>query len=110
MVLENEIKTLERQLDDLTSFGQIMNPREVGCILALKKIKVAIETLGDLCVDYCECCDSFYDNSEVAFCEECCVGCQGKEYDDIDYYCNDCRTEINAEIDERNAIMRGDYI
>ena len=95
MVLENEIRRLERQINDLT---------------ALNRIKSAIGTLEDLCVGYCECCNSFYDNSDVNFCEECCVGCQGKDHSDIAYYCNDCREEINGAVEEMNAIIRGDYI
>ena len=99
MVLENEIRRLERQINDLTAL-----------FVTWDRIKSAIDTLEDLCVGYCECCNSFYDNSDVNFCEECCVGCQGKDHSDIAYYCDDCREEINGAVEEMNAIIRGDYI
>tara|TARA_R110000824_G_scaffold375944_3_gene566984 strand:+ start:1310 stop:1636 length:327 start_codon:yes stop_codon:yes gene_type:complete len=108
MVLENEIGTIERQLAAL--LGPFAFLPENRCILALSVIKEALGSLSDLCVSHCNCCNMFYNNSEMNFCEECCVGCQGKEHDNINYYCSECRAEIGGARAEMDAVIRGDYI
>ena len=81
----------------------------LGEIGSLKDMMKEVAVMGEPV--QCDICNEYYDASEDSRCMECCALCQGVADDiELDDCCSSCQEEVVGDIEERDAIIRGDYI